>query len=48
MESKTERTVNYLQFIEGTLDAARQHEKLQNRPPQQQEEANLGLPIDIY
>ena len=48
MESKQERAVNYLQFVDGTLDAAKQNEVLQDRPPQWQEEAYLGLPIDIY
>ena len=47
MESKPERAVNYFQFIDCTLDAAKQNEELQDRPPQQQEEAYLGLPIDI-
>ena len=36
MESKLESTVNYLQFVECTLDAGKQNEELQNRPPQQQ------------
>ena len=36
MESKLEDTVTYLQFIDCTLDAAKQNEKLQNRPPQRQ------------
>ena len=48
MESKPERTVNYLQFVDCTLDAAKQNEELQDSPPQQQERAYLGLPIDIY
>ena len=45
MESKREDTVKYLQFVESTLDAAKQTEEPQNRPPKQQEEAYLGLPI---
>ena len=44
MESKLERAVNYLQFFECSLDAAKQNEKL-HRPPQQQEEAYLDLLI---
>ena len=48
MESNHEAAVNYLQFIDCTLDAAKQNEELQHRPKQQQEEAYLGLPIDIY
>ena len=34
MESKPESAVNYLQFIDCTLDAAKQNEELQDRPPQ--------------
>ena len=34
MESKLEGTVNYLQFVYCTLDAAKQNEELQDRPPQ--------------
>ena len=41
MESKPERAVNYLQFVDCTLDAVQQNEVLQNRPPQWQEEAYL-------
>ena len=48
MESKPESTVNYLLFVACTIDVARQNEEVQDRPPQQQEEAYLGLPIDIY
>ena len=48
MESKPERAVNYLQFVNFTLDVAKQSEELQDRPLQQQEEVYLGLPIDIY
>ena len=47
MESKLECTINYLQFVDGTLDAAKQNEEPQDRPPQQQEEAYLGLPINL-
>ena len=45
MESKLEGTVNYLQFVDCTPDAAKQNEKPQDRPPKQQEEAYLGLSI---
>ena len=45
MESMLEGTVNYLQFVDCTLDAATQNEEPQDRPPKQQEEAYLGLPI---
>ena len=45
MESKLEGTVNYLQFVDCTLDAAKQKEEPQDRPPNQQEEAYIGLPI---
>ena len=45
MESKLEGTVNYLQFVDYTLDAAKQTEEPQNWPPKQQEEANLDLTI---
>ena len=48
MDTKPERAANYLQFVDCTLDAAKQNEELQDRPPQQQEDAYLGLPIDIY
>ena len=41
MESKLEGTVNYLQFVDCTLDAAKENEE----PQEQQEEAYLGLPI---
>ena len=40
--------VDYLQFVDCALVAAKQNEELQDRPPQQQEKAYLGLPIDIY
>ena len=39
MKSKLEGTVNYLRFVDFTLDAAKQNEELQDRPPQWQEEA---------
>ena len=45
METKLKGTVNYLQFIDCTLDAVKQNEEQQDRPPKQQEEAYLGLPI---
>ena len=32
MESTPERAVNYLQFIDCTLDATKQNEELQDRP----------------
>ena len=48
MESKPVRAVNYLRFVDCTLDAEKQNEELQDRPPQSQEKAYLGLPIDIY
>ena len=43
-ESKLENTVTYLQFVDSTLDAAKQNEEPQDRPLKQQEEAYLGLP----
>ena len=45
MESKLESTVNYLQFVDYTLDAAKENEEPQDRPPKQQEEAYVDLPI---
>ena len=45
MESKLESTVNYVQFVDCTLDAAKQNKEPQERPPKKQEEAYLGLPI---
>ena len=45
MESKLEGTVNYLQFVDCTLDAGEQTEEPQFRPPKQLEVAYLGLPI---
>ena len=45
MESKLYGTVNYLQFVDCTIDAAKQNEEPKDRPPKQQEEAYLGLPI---
>ena len=39
MESMLEGTVNYLQFVASTLDAAKQTEEPQDRPPKQHEEA---------
>ena len=39
MKSKPEGIVNYLRFIDFILDAAKQNEELQDRPPQWQEEA---------
>ena len=37
MESKLEDAVTYLQFVDCTLDAAKQNEEPQDRPLQQQE-----------
>ena len=48
MDSTPEHAVNYLDVIDCSLDAAKQNEELQDRPPKQQEKAYLGLPIDIY
>ena len=45
MESELEGTVNYLQFVDCTLDAAKQNEETEDKPPKQQEKAYLGLPI---
>ena len=39
------RTVNYLRVIDCTHDAAKYTEELQDRPPKQQEETYVGLPI---
>ena len=39
------RTVNYLQVIDCTHDTAKYNEELQDRPPKQQEETYVGLPI---
>ena len=39
------RTVNYLQVIDCTPDAAKYNEELQDKPPNQQEETYVGLPI---
>ena len=39
------RPVNYLQVIDCTHDAATYNEELQDRPPKQQEETYVGLPI---
>ena len=36
MEIKLEGTVNYLQFVDCTLDAAKENEEAQDRPPKQQ------------
>ena len=47
MDSKPERAVHYLQFVDCTLDAAKQNEELQDRPSLQQEQAYLGLPREI-
>ena len=46
MESKLEDRVNYLRFVDCTLDAAKENEEPQDRPPKQREEAYLGLPIN--
>ena len=45
MECKLEGTVDYLQFVESTLDAAKQNEEPQDKSPKQQEEYYLGIPI---
>ena len=45
MENKLKSIVNYLQFVDCILDAAKQNEEPQDRPPKQQEDAYLGLPI---
>ena len=39
------RTVNYLLVIDCSHDAAKYNEELQDRPPKQQEETYVGLPI---
>ena len=39
MKSKPDGIFNYLRFVEFTLDAAKQNEEKQDRPPQWQEEA---------
>ena len=39
MKSKPEGIVNYLRFVDFTLDAVKQNEELQDRPSQWQEEA---------
>ena len=39
------RTVNYLRVIDYTHDAAKHSEELLDRPPKQQEETYVGLPI---
>ena len=39
MKSKPESIVNYLRFVDFTLDAAKQKEESRDRPPQWQEEA---------
>ena len=45
MESELEGSINHLQFVDCILNAAKQNEEPQDRPPKQQEEAYLGLPI---
>ena len=45
MESKLEGTVNYLQFIDCILDAAKRNEEPQDRSSKQQEKDNLDLAI---
>ena len=39
MKSKPENIVNYLRFVDFTLDAVKKNKELQDRPPQWQEEA---------
>ena len=41
MESKLDCTVNCLQVVDCTLDAAKENEEPQDRPPKQQEEAYI-------
>ena len=38
-------TVNYLRVIDCTPDAAKYNEELEDRPPKQQQETYIGLPI---
>ena len=38
MESKRKGTVNYFQFVDCTLNVAKQNEESQDWPPKQQEE----------
>ena len=38
MENKLGGTVNYIKFVDCTLDAAKQNEEPQEKPPKQQEE----------
>ena len=45
MESKREGTVNYLRFVDCTLDAAKLNEEPYDRPPKQQEETYVDLSI---
>ena len=45
MESKLEGTLNYLQFVDCSFDAAKENEEPQDRSLKQQEEAYLGLSI---
>ena len=45
MENKVEGTVNHLEFVDCTLDAAMQNEESHDMQPRQQEEAYLFLPI---
>ena len=45
MKSKLEGTVDYLQFIDCTLDTAKHNEEPWNRPPKKKDEVYLGLPI---
>ena len=39
------RTVSYLRVIDCTHDTAKYNEELQDRPPRQQEETYVGVPI---
>ena len=39
MKRKPDGIVNYLRFVDFTLDAAKQNEELQDRPPRWQDEA---------
>ena len=48
MERTLKDTVNYTQLNDCSLDAAKQNKEIQDRPPKQQEEAYLDIPIYQY
>ena len=48
MKSKLKSTVKYLQFVDCTLDAAKENDASQDMPPPKQEKAYFGLPKDQY